>query len=483
MPLASRRRPCGNQPWRPLLLAARCSLLLLLAARCLLLAAYCLLLAAAARCYSLLLAAARCCSLLLAATHSPYARWSAGAEAAELRTTLASTNASSKATIASLEEALSAQRGQFEAFASETTAELRRLRAREAQLAAEVEGASKELAAAAAERTAALARQAGRRIMFREVDSGFRAWVELWHARSTSIAKLRQAANRLRMAEVAHAFSAMARACNEARRSMEEAERTSHTAALKQRIEEQRADVERLSETIAQREREGALKEEQILGNAKHEIAGLRAEVAALQLEVRKQADAHEAAVVGLRGEHEAAVDGLRGEIAAQAEAMAAKEAELSAARDKELAALVEAEKEGRVDLFMRQAVRHMMSRDLAVGFGAWVALWEAKTYSMGKLREIANRLDPAKRELAGAFYFWREESSEAGRAARMQELERNAGRMTLMLETRDKEIGWLKRELKALQPESTSGQFARNKLEKQKRAMERKQAKEASKS
>ena len=46
-----------------------------------------------------------------------------------------------------------------------------------------------------------------------------------------------------------------------------------------------------------------------------------------------------------------------------------------------------------------------MMSQGIASGFSAWLDLWNAKVYALGKLREVGNRLRaPGK---AVAFKQW----------------------------------------------------------------------------
>ena len=61
--------------------------------------------------------------------------------------------------------------------------------------------------------------------------------------------------------------------------------------------------------------------------------------------------------------------------------------------------------KEERIELLRRQVVRRIANRDLALGWSAWHALWEAKSYALGRLREVGNHLRAP--EIAGAFGFW----------------------------------------------------------------------------
>ena len=62
-------------------------------------------------------------------------------------------------------------------------------------------------------------------------------------------------------------------------------------------------------------------------------------------------------------------------------------------------------EREQRVELLRRQVTRRIMNADLANGWRAWYDYWSAKSYSMGRLREVANRF--ATPALASAFEFW----------------------------------------------------------------------------
>lgn len=94
----------------------------------------------------------------------------------------------------------------------------------------------------------------------------------------------------------------------------------------------------------------------------------------------------------------------------------------------------------------------------------------------------VANRLNPLKRELASAFYFWLDESSEAGREARFEELEWRVGKMTRAIETRDKEIKRLKLELQLARPDDKATIQAREKREAQIRTMQKRQAAAAAK-
>jgi len=78
---------------------------------------------------------------------------------------------------------------------------------------------------------------------------------------------------------------------------------------------------------------------------------------------------------------------------------------ELTGSAEEQIAMREEKEKEARVELLRRQMVRRMMNASTANAWGAWVELWEAKTYAMGRLLEVRNRL--SQPELSKAFGFW----------------------------------------------------------------------------
>jgi len=81
-----------------------------------------------------------------------------------------------------------------------------------------------------------------------------------------------------------------------------------------------------------------------------------------------------------------------------------------------------EKDKEARVELLRRQMVRRMMNANVANAWGAWVELWEAKTYAMGRLLEVRNRL--SQPELSKTFGFWARDAMEAKQQAELKALE-----------------------------------------------------------
>ena len=213
--------------------------------------------------------------------------------------------------------------------------------------------------------------------------------------------------------------------------------------------------------------------------------AELKAELASTEdskAELATMAENHKAELAAVQIQHALEMAELQGELDAQKESANAKIEEQIIAREKELADLAIKEDEARKENFMRQAIRRLNNRDLAFGFSAWVEHVEARTYALNRMREIANRLNPETRALAEAFYFWVEDSSEAGKAARLEQLETRVSKMTMLLEVRDKEIKRLKLELQIARPEDKATVAAREKREAQIRTMQKRQAAEAKK-
>ena len=87
-----------------------------------------------------------------------------------------------------------------------------------------------------------------------------------------------------------------------------------------------------------------------------------------------------------------------------------------------------EEEKAARIELLRGQAMRRMANRDIALGFSAWLEMWNAKVWAMEKLREVANRLKAP--ELSMAFGDWHYDYAEAKR----ERIEREASLRELEL-------------------------------------------------
>ena len=93
---------------------------------------------------------------------------------------------------------------------------------------------------------------------------------------------------------------------------------------------------------------------------------------------------------------------------------------ELTGSYSQRLEAKEKAAKAERVELLRRQMARRVLNRDISLGFGAWVEMWEARTHAMTTLRDVSNRF--AKPDLATAFGAWAEskaaEEAEKEKAA-----------------------------------------------------------------
>ena len=433
--------------------------------------------------------------------------------------------AKGEAHLASTTEALEAS----QALLSETRRELDEARDEVANLRAESALAKQRcdaaMGSASAEKKELFGRQVARHIANRDCILAFASWLAFSQARSHSMQRLRQVANRLRNAELAGAFYQLAADCDEAHRLAENGSHLEHAEALRRQVEEQQANAARAQEEMSAQleemselhgellsrqleEQQAAAKQAQESMSAQLQGMSEQAKASHAKLEELSAAEraAHEERTASLRKEFEeqqvnatqlretmsaqleemsqqaqesqAQLDELKNELAAmRAEMQAQKEAsqatvdELAVAREKELLEAAAKEEEARREVFRRQAVRHMSNRDLSGGFRAWVEMWQSKTYAMKRMRECANRINPKLRDLASAFDFWFAECSAEGMEAQLADHERRASKMVGLLAIRDKEIKRLKTELQLLQPETSGAAEAmRRKREKARR-------------
>ena len=228
------------------------------------------------------------------------------------------------------------------------------------------------------ERVELLRRQVVRRMKHSGVANGWNAWTELWQERTYAKRRLRQIGNRLHKPELACAFSTWESLV---------AERREH--ARKSEFEKLREREQELAETCAW------LKEE--LGKARAEAATRIA-----------------------RAEQEKASALQR-----QLTEMTGSAAEIAALRDEEA-------REERVELLRRQIARRIMFSNVSRGWTAWIDLWEAKTFAMGRLQQCANRLKAPT--LANAFNFWSSETERMRKAAEWERLEAQASSVEAQL-------------------------------------------------
>ena len=201
------------------------------------------------------------------------------------------------------------------------------------------------------ERIELVRRQMVRRIMNRDIALGFGAWKDLWEATVYAMGRLRDVGNRLRAPELANAFAEW---CDD----------WGETQKLSI-LEQQQAATMQLAA-----ERDQLLKELQ---------------------QARLDAETQLAAA---ERERTAALERLRVQLSGTVD-------EQQRLREEE----EKAAKEERVDLVRRQMVRRIMNRDIALGFGAWQELWQAKAYAMARLREVGNKLRAPEKSCA--FELW----------------------------------------------------------------------------
>ena len=211
-----------------------------------------------------------------------------------------------------------------------------------------------------------LGKQAGRRLLHEGLRRGFTAWRDQHEARARAMASLQTTARRLRNRVVWSAWSGWAEYVSARRAAIE--------------IEQLKAAGTPLA----------------------LEVGELRERVAELNRLLQSQADEAEA-------ERLAALERQR--------------IELSGTLEEREALRKEEGKAERIELLRRQVVRRMKFGGLTHGWNAWCELAQARSYALGRLREISNRL--RKPELSFAFDTWGSLLVEKYESARQTEVER----------------------------------------------------------
>ena len=166
--------------------------------------------------------------------------------------------------------------------------------------------------------------------------------------------------------------------------------------------------------------------------------AGLQGEASALETELHSMRAGYEAK---LRAAQEDKVMALERQLV-----------ELTGSAEERMALQAEREKEKRVELLRRQIVRRVMNAGLANGWAAWHELWSAKTYAMGRLREVGNRMNAPY--LSGAFVYWMRTWEKGRRAAEIEAIERESRSVEAQLRRARFENGQLELRRVALEDE-----------------------------
>jgi len=279
-------------------------------------------------------------------------------------------------------------------------------------------------------------RQIARRILNQNLVRGWSAWHELWSARTYAFKRLRQVANHLMSPELARAFgwwnewvdskkqqaqvAALERETNslqgQLRRTQFEA---GQLAMLKVAHED---EIEALKAKVDEYE-EQATARQGVLADASEALASsedLRAQLANASVQLAAAQEAREQMASTLekmttsneelmqrllaeqRRSFEEEVAKLQRQLAMRTDAEGGAMRKLKEQVSAEAAAKAHQE---RVELLHRQASRRILNKDIANGFAAWYELWSAKTYAMGRLREVGNKLHAP--EMTGAFGGW----------------------------------------------------------------------------
>ena len=122
--------------------------------------------------------------------------------------------------------------------------------------------------------------------------------------------------------------------------------------------------------------------------------------------------------------------------------ALEAQRVELAGGAEEKLQLRLNKERDARVELLVRQTLRRMRHFALTTGWNSWMALWEARTSALLRLRQASSRLRVPELELA--FNFWADWSEAAQRAAEAARLERERGSLEAQLRDARFEIGQL---------------------------------------
>ena len=315
-----------------------------------------------------------------------------------------------------IERALNKQRHELTGKANGKVTDMER-QLTEVQAAA-AEKAAAEEAKARQERIELMRRSAVRRILARELSLGWSAWMEMWEARTYAIQQLRRCGNKLRAPSLNAAFALWVAAyIEEKHRAAYEASLRENTSlegalrvaqyekgqltlvmaaredeilGLKQRVTELTAEVQQNSAAIS-----AAAEAKRALG----ELKELYHETQEEQVEAeRRVARSESEADIERRG-FEELLNKLLGE---QRRSFEAETAELRA----RLAARTEAEqREARIEVLRKMAMRRMMYAALSRGWEAWVDHCEAAINAKGLLKQLGSRLQV--KGVGGAFTLW----------------------------------------------------------------------------
>ena len=232
-----------------------------------------------------------------------------------------------------------------------------------------------KLVAEKEERVQLLYRQTGRRMRNRDLANGWRAWLEMLQAKTYARNSLHQVAKRLRAPSIASHFEFW-------------------SADLAQ------AKMRGLFQAARAREAEAA-----------SGVAAVRDEMEQLRLGFEQRlAAADKIKSLELERQRIELVGGLE---------------EQQAARD-------ERARDEAVERRHRQSVRRMMNSGISRGWGAWMELWEAKSYAKQRLRQAAVKLQAP--QLSSRFDEWARDAATARQAARQAALELESRSLEMQL-------------------------------------------------
>ena len=342
-----------------------------------------------------------------------WAHESAAAAAEARLVELARAQSELEGKLAEMDAANEAQHGSANAQAAALERQMAEARAQAAAEKAAMEAKARE------ERVELLRRQAGRRMLYARLASGWAAWAELWEARRYALGRLRDVGNQLRTPGLTDAFDVWAEDAQEVKREREtramlsknmslagqlraanydlgqltllRAAHEDELRSLRHRVSEQASELREQEATLA-----GALAATRELADLQALYAEVKAELddamaraAASGSEVADQRQASEALLRTLLDEQrksfEVEAAGLRERLAAKTEAQ---------------------KREARIEVLRQTAMRRLKNAAIARAWGAWEAWWEAHVASKATLLQASARL--TRPALSATFQFWR---------------------------------------------------------------------------
>ena len=315
-----------------------------------------------------------------------------------------------------MDRTLSKQKLELSGAASEKVQELEK---RAADLEREKEAQRKQAEAKAKEeRIELFRRQIVRRIMNREITLGWTAWKERWEAKTYAMNRLRECGNKLREPGLASKFILWSEVALELRREKEYANSLKANAGLEGQLRYANYQLNQLNIVKAAQDDElkGLQQKASALGNSVKDTREQLAAAVAYKRELAELKELYKDTKEDL-DEAEKRIDIVKAELAEQREGSEnlvkkllreqrlvfdTEVADLTRQLDVKTAAQ---EKEARIEVLRKVAMRRMLFAAINRGWEAWRELTEARHEAMNALRTLGSKV--GAKNLGAAFTLW----------------------------------------------------------------------------